>query len=195
MAHVVTAAETLEDKLTQELGFDDHFHEHHHGDKYQSNFLTTYIFSTDHKIIARQFLITGIFWAFMGAAMSIVFRLQLGFPEADMAWLKPLLGKWIQVSEAGIGKLDPEFYYSLVTMHGTILVFFVLTAGLSGTFSNLLIPLRRCARYGIAFVECVLLLVLLFVWYSPVSVPFPKYWSVCWWMDRLSTVKCTPSSI
>ena len=96
--------------------------------------------------IARQFLITGIFWAFMGAAMSIIFRLQLGFPDADLAWLKPLLGKWIQVNDIGIGKLDPEFYYSLVTMHGTILVFFVLTAGLSGTFSNLLIhgrpPLR-----------------------------------------------------
>jgi cytochrome c oxidase subunit 1 len=195
MAHVVTAAETLEDKLTQELGFDDHFHEHHHGDKYQSNFLTTYIFSTDHKIIARQFLITGIFWAFMGAAMSIVFRLQLGFPEADMAWLKPLLGKWIQVSEAGIGKLDPEFYYSLVTMHGTILVFFVLTAGLSGTFSNLLIPLQVGARdMASPLVERVLLLVLLFVRYSPVSVPFPKYRPVCWWMDRLSAIKCASSS-
>lgn len=146
MANVVTAAETLEEKLTQELGYDDHFHEHHHGDKYQSNFLTHYIFSTDHKMIARQFLITGIFWAFIGAAMSIVFRLQLGFPEADLAWLKPILGKWIQVSADGIGKLDPEFYYALVTMHGTILVFFVLTAGLSGTFANLLLPLQVGAR-------------------------------------------------
>ena len=49
------------DKLIQELGYDDHFHEHHHGDKYQTNFLTTYIFSQDHKMIARQFLMTGIF--------------------------------------------------------------------------------------------------------------------------------------
>lgn len=146
MAELLKSAETLEDKLTQEVGFDDHFHDHHHGDKYQSNFITTYIFSTDHKIIARQFLITGIFWAFIGAAMSIIFRLQLGFPEADLAWLRPLLGKWIQVNDSGIGKLDPEFYYALVTMHGTILVFFVLTAGLSGTFSNLLIPLQIGAR-------------------------------------------------
>jgi cytochrome c oxidase subunit 1 len=46
----------------------------------------------------------------------------------------------------GIGKLAPEFYYALVTMHGTIIVFFVLTAGLSGTFSNLLIPLQIGAR-------------------------------------------------
>lgn len=134
------------DKLIQELGYDDHFHEHHHGDKYQTNFLTTYIFSQDHKMIARQFLMTGIFWAIVGAAMSIIFRLQLGYPDADLSWLKPVLGKWITVNDAGIGRLEPEFYYALVTMHGTIIVFFVLTAGLSGTFSNLLIPLQIGAR-------------------------------------------------
>ncbi|NJN77597.1 MAG: cytochrome c oxidase subunit I [Saprospiraceae bacterium] len=126
-------------------GHDEH-HDDHHGDKYQSNFITHYIFSQDHKIIARQFLITGMFWAVIGALMSLVFRLQLGFPEESMAWLQPILGKWIVVSEAGMGTLDPDFYYALVTMHGTILVFFVLTAGLSGTFSNLLIPLQIGAR-------------------------------------------------
>ena len=134
------------DVLIQNNGYDDHFHEHHHGDKYQMNFLTTYIFSQDHKMIARQFLITGMFWAVVGAAMSIIFRIQLGFPDADISWLKPLLGKWIVVNDAGIGRLEPEFYYALVTMHGTIIVFFVLTAGLSGTFSNLLIPLQVGAR-------------------------------------------------
>ena len=133
------------DVLIEEQGYEDHFHDHHHGDKYQSNFIGHYIFSMDHKIIARQFLITGIFWAVVGAAMSIVFRLQLGYPEADLSWIKPFLGKWIVVDN-GIGTLSPEFYYALVTMHGTILVFFVLTAGLSGTFSNLLIPLQIGAR-------------------------------------------------
>jgi cytochrome c oxidase subunit 1 len=135
-----------EDRLIEELGYDDHFHEHHDEDKYKSNFISTYIFSMDHKMIAKQFLITGIFWAIIGAGMSIVFRLQLGFPEENMAWIKPLLGKWIVINDAGIGSLAPEFYYALVTMHGTILVFFVLTAGLSGTFSNLLIPLQIGAR-------------------------------------------------
>ena len=48
---------------------DGRFHDHHHGDKFQSNFLTHYIFSTDHKMISRQFLITGIFWAFMGFSL------------------------------------------------------------------------------------------------------------------------------
>jgi len=145
MAHVAVDPNDKVAVMIEENGYDDHFHDHHHGDKYQSNFITHYIFSMDHKIIARQFLITGIFWAVVGAAMSIIFRLQLGFPEADLEWLKPMLGKWIVV-ENGIGTLSPEFYYALVTMHGTILVFFVLTAGLSGTFSNLLIPLQLGAR-------------------------------------------------
>ncbi len=135
-----------EDILIEELGYDDHFHEHHEDDKYRSGFFSKYIFSMDHKMIAKQFLVTGIFWAIIGAGMSIIFRLQLGFPEENMAWIKPLLGKWIVINDAGIGSLAPEFYYALVTMHGTILVFFVLTAGLSGTFSNLLIPLQIGAR-------------------------------------------------
>ncbi len=135
------------DVLIKESGYDDHFHEHEHGDKYRSGFLNTYIFSMDHKIIARQFLFTGIFWALIGAGMSIIFRLQLGFPEESLAWIKPLLGKWIVIDDVtGMGTLDPQFYYALVTMHGTIIVFFVLTAGLSGTFSNLLIPLQLGAR-------------------------------------------------
>lgn len=141
-------AEIKHDELIvqHEHGHDDH-HDDHHGDKYQSSWLTHYIFSMDHKMIARQFLITGMFWAVIGALMSLVFRLQLGYPEESLAWLKPVLGKWITVDAAtGMGTLDPQFYYALVTMHGTILVFFVLTAGLSGTFSNLLIPLQLGAR-------------------------------------------------
>jgi cytochrome c oxidase subunit 1 len=116
---------------------DDHEHEHHEG-----NFWTNYIFSQDHKVIAKQFLITGIFWALFGGTLSVIFRLQLGFPEMSLEWMRPLLGGWITPE----GKIDPEFYLALVTMHGTIMVFFVLTAGLSGTFSNFLIPLQIGAR-------------------------------------------------
>lgn len=142
---IQTESKYQADVLIEEQGFDDHFHDHHHGDKYQTGFIGHYVFSMDHKVIARQFLITGMIWAIIGAAMSVVFRLQLGFPEENLAWLRPVLGKWIEVTD-GVGKLSPEFYYALVTMHGTILVFFVLTAGLSGTFSNLLIPLQIGAR-------------------------------------------------
>ena len=115
---------------------DDHEHDHH-----DQHWLFQYVFSQDHKVIAKQFLITGIIWAFIGGGMSAIFRLQLGFPEMNFSWLQPLLGDWV-----ADGKLNPEFYMALVTMHGTIMVFFVLTAGLSGTFSNFLIPLQIGAR-------------------------------------------------
>ena len=104
MAHVTIDQNDKEAVLIEATGYDDHFHDHHHGDKFQSGFIGHYVFSMDHKIIARQFLITGIFWALIGAAMSIVFRLQLGFPEADLTWIKPFLGKWIVVND-GIGCL------------------------------------------------------------------------------------------
>ena len=115
---------------------DHHDHEHH------DNFVTKYLFTQDHKMIGKQFLVTGIFWAVIGGFLSILFRLQLGFPDMNLEFLRPLLGGWIDES----GKLDPNFYLALVTMHGTIMVFFVLTAGLSGTFSNFLIPLQIGAR-------------------------------------------------
>jgi cytochrome c oxidase subunit 1 len=121
--------------INQDLHVDEH--EHHH-----ESFISKYIFSTDHKMIAKQFLVSGLLWAFIGGALSIMFRLQLGFPEMQLEWLRPILGEWINSS----GKIDPEFYLALVTMHGTIMVFFVLTAGLSGTFSNFLIPLQLGAR-------------------------------------------------
>lgn len=116
----------------------DHAHEDEH---VHGNFWTTYIFSTDHKVIGKQFLLTGMFWAVVGGLLSVLIRLQLGSPDADLSWLQPVLGKWIVE-----GKLDPEFYLGVVTMHGTIMMFLVLTAGLSGTFSNFLIPLQIGAR-------------------------------------------------
>src|SRR6187551_3879756 len=105
-------------------------HGHHH-----ESFLSKYVFSMDHKMIAKQFLITGIIMGVIGMILSIIFRIQLAWPDKEFPLFEVLLGKW----GAG-GRLDPAFYLSLVTIHGTIMVFFVLTAGLSGTFSNLLIP-------------------------------------------------------
>ncbi|OZI06094.1 cytochrome c oxidase subunit I [Siphonobacter sp. BAB-5385] len=118
-------------------GVHEHEHEHH-----EQNFIQKYVFSEDHKMIAKQYLVTGIIWAFIGGLLSILFRLQLGFPDLKLDGLRWLLGNWINAE----GKLETEFYLALVTMHGTIMVFFVLTAGLSGTFSNFLIPLQIGAR-------------------------------------------------
>ncbi|WP_192346709.1 cbb3-type cytochrome c oxidase subunit I [Algoriphagus sp. Y33] len=149
---------------------DHHDHEHH------DNFVTKYIFSLDHKMIAKQYLVTGMFWALLGGFLSILFRLQLGFPEMDMSFLRPILGGWIDET----GHLDPTFYLALVTMHGTIMVFFVLTAGLSGTFSNFLIPLQIGARdmasgfmnmlsYWLFFLSGVIMFISLFLKTGPAS--------------------------
>jgi cytochrome c oxidase subunit I len=148
-----------------------HHDEHHH----HETFITKYVFSQDHKMIAKQFLITGMIWAIIGGLFSVIFRLQLGYPEQTFPWLEDFLGHW-----AKGGKLDPEFYYALVTMHGTILVFFVLTAGLSGTFSNFLIPLQVGARdmaspflnmlsYWFFFLSSIIMFTSLFVQTGPAS--------------------------
>lgn len=154
-----------------------HAHEdEHHDDHHEGNFFTNYIFSLDHKVIGKQFLFTGMFWAIIGGGMSILFRLQLGFPDMNLEWLKPMLGDWITTE----GKIDPEFYLALVTMHGTIMVFFVLTAGLSGTFSNFLIPLQIGARdmasgfmnmlsYWFFFLSSVIMFASLFLSTGPAS--------------------------
>ena len=153
-----------------------HGHEHH-----EQHFIYKYIFSLDHKIIGKQFLITGIIWAIIGALFSVFFRLQLGFPNETFPIMEQFLGEW-----AKGGKLNPEFYYALVTMHGTILVFFVLTAGLSGTFANLLIPLQIGARdmaspfmnalsYWFFFIASVIMFASLFVQTGPASGGWTTY--------------------
>ena len=121
-------------KIVEEVVSHD---EHHHVE----NFWTKYIFSMDHKMIGKQFLITGMFMGVVGVFMSMLFRLQLAWPNEKFVILESILGKW-----APEGQMDPNIYLALVTIHGTIMVFFVLTAGLSGTFSNLLIPLQIGAR-------------------------------------------------
>jgi cytochrome c oxidase subunit 1 len=148
-----------------------HGHDHHH----EESFLSKYVFSTDHKMIGKQFLITGIIWAIIGGLFSVLFRLQLGYPETSFPVLEDLFGKW-----AAGGRISNEFYYALVTMHGTILVFFVLTAGLSGTFANILIPLQIGARdmasgfmnmlsYWFFFLASVVMFASLFIQTGPAS--------------------------
>ena len=122
---------------TAALQADSH-HDHH---EHKESFISKYVFSMDHKMISKQFLITGIVMGIIGMTMSLIFRLQLAWPDEQFGFMETLLGKW-----AVDGKLDPNFYMGLVTIHGTIMVFYVLTAGLSGTFSNLLIPLQVGAR-------------------------------------------------
>jgi len=92
-------------------------------------------------MIAKQYLITGLIMGAIGIFMSVLIRLQLAWPEESFWIFEVLLGKF-----QNDGVMDPSMYLALVTIHGTIMIFFVLTAGLSGTFSNLLIPLQIGAR-------------------------------------------------
>ncbi len=114
-------------------------HAHHHE---KESFLAKYVFTMDHKMIGKQYLVTAIVMGFIGIGLSGLFRLKLGWPDTKFTILEAVLGSnW-----APDGVLDSNMYLGLVTMHGTIMVFFVLTGGLSGTFSNLLIPLQIGAR-------------------------------------------------
>lgn len=132
-------------------------------------------------MIAKQFLVTGILMGVAGGLMSMLFRLQLSWPDDKFGILSSLLGKW-----APEGQMDPNMYLGLVTMHGTIMVFFVLTAGLSGTFSNLLIPLQIGARdmasgflnmlsYWFFAVSSVIMLSSLFVEMGPAAAGWTIY--------------------
>ncbi len=156
------------------ISHDDVHHDEHHAHHHQS-FITKYIFSQDHKTIGKQFLITGIIWGVIGGLFSVLFRLQLGFPDQTFPILETFFGHW-----AKGGVIQPEFYYALVTIHGTVLVFFVLTAGLSGTFANLLIPLQIGARdmaspflnmlsYWFFFIASVIMFASLFVHTGPAA--------------------------
>jgi cytochrome c oxidase subunit 1 len=156
----------------------DHEHEHHHKD----TFITKYIFSIDHKMIAKQYLLTGIVMGVIGVGMSMLFRMQLAWPEESFKIFNVLLGDKF----APNGIMTNDIYLALVTIHGTIMVFFVLTAALSGTFSNLLIPLQIGARdmasgtlnmisYWLFFLSSVVMVSSLFVEAGPASAGWTIY--------------------
>lgn len=119
-----------------------HHHDHHDDHHHEETFWSKYVFSMDHKVISRQFLVTAVIMAVVAMMMSVLFRMQLAWPGEKFALFEALLGeKW-----GKDGVMSPDMYLALVTIHGTIMVFFVLTGGLSGTFSNLLIPYQIGAR-------------------------------------------------
>ena len=153
-------------------------HAHHHKD----TFITKYIFSIDHKMIAKQYLISGIIMGIIGVGMSILFRMQIAWPEQSFWAFKFFLGE--KLAPGGVMRND--IYLALVTIHGTIMVFFVLTAGLSGTFSNLLIPLQIGARdmasgflnmvsYWLFFISSMVMISSLFVESGPASSGWTIY--------------------
>ncbi|MBD14691.1 MAG: cytochrome c oxidase subunit I [Planctomycetaceae bacterium] len=105
--------------------------EHGHG----GGFLSTYVFSLDHKIIGLQFLFSSLIWFFVGGMLALGVRWQLAFPWKAM----PILGNMLAGPEGG--QISPETYTMLVTMHATVMIFFVIIPVLTGAFGNFLIPL------------------------------------------------------
>ncbi len=105
-------------------------HEHH-----ELGFLRKYIFSTDHKVIGIQFMFTGLVFFLLGGLLAMAIRWQLGWPWTTM----PVLGKLLFPNTGGA--ITPEYYTMLFTMHGTIMIFFVIIPLLTGAFGNFLIPL------------------------------------------------------
>ena len=99
-----------------------------------TGFIRKYIFSVDHKIVGLQYFFTAFFMASVGGLLSMLMRLQLGWPSH--MW--PTLAKIFPKGMSG-GIMAPEFYISLVTMHGTIMVFFLFTAVLTDQTTVLLL--------------------------------------------------------
>src|SRR5581483_3835392 len=111
------------------------------GPEPHQGFLRRYIFSTDHKIIGIQYIFTGLVMAIVGASLAALIRLQLGWPEHQWVLLSRLLPRGLPG-----GVMTPEFYLAVVTMHGTIMVFFFISYVLVSGFGNYLVPLQVGAK-------------------------------------------------
>src|SRR5437773_7096841 len=112
-------------------------HHEAHGEHTMSvgEFINTYIFSRDHKIIGIQFLFSTLLWFLVGGLLALGIRWQLAWPWSSM----PVIGPMLFSAEGG--QISPEFYTTLFTMHATVMIFFVIIPILAGAFGNFLIPL------------------------------------------------------
>src|SRR4030088_1696100 len=102
-----------------------------------TGFIRKYIFSLDHKVIGIQYIMLALTAVVVGLVMSVLMRMNLSWPGTN--W--PIMGTLFPTGAPG-GVMSPEFYLSLVTMHGTIMVFFVLTTAPQGGFGNYFLPIQ-----------------------------------------------------
>jgi cytochrome c oxidase subunit 1 len=112
-------------------------HEAVHRHEAPTSFIRKYIFSLDHKVIGIQYIILALTAVVVGVTMSVLMRLNLSWPGTSWS----ILGTLFPTGAPG-GIMNPEFYLSLVTMHGTIMVFFVLTTAPQGGFGNYFLPIQ-----------------------------------------------------
>ncbi|NBR49141.1 cytochrome c oxidase subunit I [bacterium] len=111
-----------------------HAHDEHH----DVGFIKKYLWTYDHKMIGLQYLWTALAFLFVGGALALGVRWQLGFPGAPI----PIIGNFLPTTVAVDGSIIPGGYNMLVTMHATVMVFFVVMPLLIGAFGNYLIPLQ-----------------------------------------------------
>src|SRR4030095_3348105 len=100
-------------------------------------FIRRYAVSRDHKVIGIQYYFLGLFSVFIGMTLSLLMRFHMVNPEAKVSWFASL---WPTAASAGMS--TPELYLSLMTMHGTIMVFFVLTTVPQSGFGNYFLPIQ-----------------------------------------------------
>jgi cytochrome c oxidase subunit 1 len=107
-----------------------------HAEHHELGFVRKYIFSTDHKMIGRQFLFMGLFMLIIGGLLAMMVRWQLAWPETPVPGLSMIPEPYMYE-----GIIPPQTYNALFTMHATIMIFFVVMPIMVGAFGNFLIPL------------------------------------------------------
>src|SRR4026207_1070511 len=112
-------------------------HEGVHRHPAPTGFIRKYIFSIDHKVIGIQYILLALAAVLVGMIMSVLMRVNLSWPGTHIKIMETLFPQG-----APGGVMTPEFYLSLVTMHGTIMVFFVLTTAPQGGFGNYFLPIQ-----------------------------------------------------
>src|SRR6266481_3701228 len=169
-----------------------------HAEHHELGFIRTYIFSTDHKMIARQFLMLSLVMMAVGGGLAMLMRWELAFPETAVPFMK-----WVPEPYMYDGVIPPNTYNAFFSMHATIMIFFVVMPILVGCFGNFLIPLMIGARdmafptlnmlsFWIALIAGVIMLSSFLVpggpaaagWtsYAPLSA-VPQYTGVDWGQD------------
>ena len=140
-------------------------------------FIRKYIFSLDHKVIGIQYFFLALTAVFVGMFLSLLMRIHLVWPAAVLPF---------------VGEIKPETYLSLLTMHGTIMVFFVLTTAPQGGFGNYFLPIQIGApdmafpvlnmlSFWTTFVGFVVIMAAFFVsasWVAPFSLSLAAYSSL-----------------
>ena len=104
------------------------------------SFLRRHVFSTDHKVIAKQFLWAGLLFLLFGGLLAMLIRWQWAFPGEKV----PVVGEALFRRSGGV--ITPAAYNTVFTMHGLVMIFFAITPVMIGAFGNLCIPLMIGAR-------------------------------------------------